>query len=276
MPGGIDSGEVVFRWPKRSLSPLEPNETIAVCTNVRLIDESPDWLVVDKPAPLIVHPTSAKKEPTLLGELNSLLAARGEQTGTLSLLNRLDRETSGLVLVSRTPRAARVFGKAMERREIGKEYQAIVHGWPDWERCECRGPLLRRGEVEESRIWIKQMVHPDGRPSATSFEVMARRETPRGRFSLVRALPETGRTHQIRVHLSHAGFPIVGDKIYGPSEDCYLEFIERGWSEDLAGVLFLRRQALHATGLMADWEGRRLSWASPLPPEMASFLEIGG
>ena len=107
------------------------DQNIAVRIDFRLVDESADWLVVDKPAPLIVHPTSEKKEPTLLGEVNAMLAERGEETGTLSLLNRLDRETSGLVLFSRSPQAARHFGKAMERREIRKEYAAIVSGWPE-------------------------------------------------------------------------------------------------------------------------------------------------
>ena len=86
-----------------------------MCTDIRVVDEAEHWLVAEKPAPLIVHPTSEKKEPTLLGEVNAWLAEREEETGTLSILNRLDRETSGLVLLSRTPVAARQFGKAMER-----------------------------------------------------------------------------------------------------------------------------------------------------------------
>lgn len=251
---------------------FDPN--IAVRRDVRIVDESPDWLVVEKPAPLIVHPTSEKREPTLLGEVNTLLAERGEETGTLSLLNRLDRETSGLVLISRTPRAARELGKAMERREVGKEYQAIVAGWPRWEQCTLDGPILRRGEVEESRIWIKQMVHEDGRPCLTKVEVLRRLENAHGKFAIVRAQPETGRTHQIRVHLAHAGFAIVGDKIYGPNEECYLEFIESGWSADLEAQLYLQRQALHATKLTVPWRGEALAWESGLPAELASFVEI--
>ena len=103
-------------------------ETIAVRTDIHIVELAEHWLVVEKPAPLIVHPTNEKPEPTLLGEVNSWLAERGEEGGTLSILNRLDRETSGLVLMSRTRGAARQFGKAMERREIGKEYLAVVDG----------------------------------------------------------------------------------------------------------------------------------------------------
>lgn len=249
-------------------------ETIAVCTDIRVLDLSEDWLVVEKPAPLIVHPTSEKKEATLLGEVNRWLSEQGENAGGLSILNRLDRETSGLVLMSRSPVAARRFGKAMERRDIGKEYLAIVCGWPEWEAVRVDEPIIRRGEVEESRIWIKQMVHAEGRACVTDFEVVNRFEHSRGKFALVRARPETGRTHQIRVHLAHLGAPIVGDKIYGPSEDCYLEFIETGWSEGLARQLFLRRHALHGSRLEVPWEGERVSWESSLPGELAEFCEI--
>ncbi|NIP98140.1 MAG: RNA pseudouridine synthase, partial [Akkermansiaceae bacterium] len=140
-------------------------------TDIRVVDESPDWLVVEKPAPLIVHPTSEKREPSLLGEVKARLDAREDGGGTLSILNRLDRETSGLVLFSRNPQAARELGKAMERREIEKEYEAIVSGWPDWERKRIEAPILRRGEVAESRVWLKQMVHEKGRPCLTEVEV---------------------------------------------------------------------------------------------------------
>jgi 23S rRNA pseudouridine1911/1915/1917 synthase len=249
-------------------------ETIAVCTDIRIVDLAADWLVVEKPAPLIVHPTSEKPEPTLLGEVRSWLARNGEESGTLSILNRLDRETSGLVLMSRTRLAARQFGKAMERREIHKEYLALVSDWPGWDERVVAEPILRQGDVHESRIWIKQAVHPEGRPSVTHFEVIRRLENRLGRFSIVRAMPETGRTHQIRVHLAHLGYPLVGDKIYGPNEECYLEFIETGWSPALAKVLHLPRHALHASRLEVPWEGGSLRWDSLLPGELAAFSEI--
>lgn len=250
-------------------------ETIAVCTDIRIVDLSADWLVVDKPAPLIVHPTNEKPEPTLLGEVRTWLARHGEESGTLSILNRLDRETSGLVLMSRTRLAARQFGKAMERREIQKEYLALVSDWPGWDERVVEEPILRQGDMFESRIWIKQTVHPEGRPSVTHFEVIRRLENRLGRFSVVRAMPETGRTHQIRVHLAHLGHPLVGDKIYGPSEDCYLEFIETGWSPALAKVLHLPRHALHASRLEVPWEDGSLRWDSALPGELGAFCEIG-
>ena len=251
-------------------------EIIAVCTDIHVVELSRHWVVVEKPAPLIVHPTSEKPEPTLLGEVNRWLATRGEEYGTLSILNRLDRETSGLVLMSRTPVAARHFGRAMERREVRKQYRAVVCGWPDWEEARVEEPLLRKGEVAETRVWIKQAVHPDGRPSITEFKVLRRLENQHGRFAVVRADPETGRTHQIRVHLAHLGYPLVGDKIYGPSEECYLEFIETGWSKQLAQRLHLPRHALHASRLEVPWEDRSLAWESAFCAELTQFCEIDG
>ena len=239
-----------------------------------MVEVMEDWLVVDKPAPLIVHPTNDRPEPTLLGEVKTWLSGRGEDCTTLSILNRLDRETSGLVLMSRTKEAARRFGRAMERREIRKEYVAVVSGWPEWDRRTVSEPILRHGEVCESRILIKQAIHPDGRPSVTHFEVMHRIENRRGSFAVMRAIPETGRTHQIRVHLGHLGYPIVGDKIYGPSEECYLEFIETGWSDALEEMLHLRRHALHASRLVIPDEAGDLEWRSPMPREFREFCEI--
>ena len=246
---------------------------IAVDTDFSVVEETADWLVVDKPAPLIVHPTSQKKEPTLLCGLNAMLEERGEEAGGLSFINRLDRETSGLVLVARNSVAARQFGKAMMRREIGKEYRAIVRGWPDWEEQRVDGPILRRGEVvENARVWVRQTVHPDGKPCVTHLSVERRVEREEGRFSLLRVTTETGRMHQIRVHCAHVGHPIVGDKIYGGNEDCYLEFMESGWTEGLQQELLLERQALHASHLTAVWDGCSREWQAPLPEMMAAFL----
>ncbi len=249
------------------------SRVIAARTDFSVVDEIADWLVVDKPAPLIVHPTSQKKEPTLLCGLNGMLEARGEETGGLSFINRLDRETSGLVLVARNSGAARVFGKAMMRREIGKEYRAIVHGWPDWEEIRTDAPILRRGEVvEEARVWVRQLVHPDGKPCVTTLKVDRRIERKEGRFSLLRVTTETGRMHQIRVHCAHVGHPIVGDKIYGGNEECYLRYMESGWTEELQGELLMERQALHASHLNVEWNGQRKEWEAPLPDDMAAFL----
>ena len=239
-----------------------------------MVEVTESWLVVNKPAPLIVHPTNDRPEPTLLGEVRRWLLEQGENYETLSILNRLDRETSGLVLMSRKKEAARRFGRAMERREIRKEYVALVCGWPGWDFRTVTEPILRQGELRESRIWIKQVTHPDGKASTTHFEVISRFKNQHGSFAIVRAMPETGRTHQIRVHLEYLGHSIVGDKIYGPSEECYLEFIETGWSRGLQEVLHLPRHALHASRLVIPEGTSELEWRSSMPREFTEFCEI--
>ncbi|MEM9016325.1 MAG: RNA pseudouridine synthase, partial [Verrucomicrobiota bacterium] len=144
----------------------------------------------------MVHPSVPGNPPTLLDGLEALCSFELVNGGQLSLINRLDRETSGIVLVAKHKAAARTLSKAMERREFHKSYHAIVWGWPEEESFLVDGPLLRRGEVEETAIWVKQIVHLEGKESKTGFEVLNRfeKETPNGnRFSLVKCHPLTGR-----------------------------------------------------------------------------------
>jgi len=208
-------------------------------------------------------------------ELRELLAFEIASGGQVSIVNRLDRETSGLVLVAKTPVAARRFGLLMQQQRVKKEYLAIAWGWPDWERHFVDAPLDRQGNNQESAIWLKQMIHPNGAPAQTEFHVERRflRSTPAGeKFSVIRAIPRTGRTHQIRVHLSAMGHPIVGDKIYGPDEHLYLRFIETGWTPELGERLLLPHHALHSAKLAI--EGER-EWNSSLPADLAEFCSGG-
>ncbi|MFC5049870.1 RluA family pseudouridine synthase [Rubritalea spongiae] len=238
-----------------------------------VVDESEQWIVVNKSAPLVVHPTSGKSEATLLGGVEELLRYELVNGARLSIINRLDRETSGVVLIAKAKSAARLFGRAMERRQIQKEYLAIVHGWPEWHEHELNAPIIRKGEVEESLIWVKQMVHEEGRECVTVCRVVRKFEKNGQAFSLMRIFPKTGRMHQIRVHLAYLGFPIVGDKIYGDDESCYLEFIEGGWSERLRSQLLLGRHALHAERMVVSTEQGVLDWRAPLAGDLRCFLE---
>ena len=111
--------------------------SLQVVINFRVVAESADWIVVDKPAPLIVHPANLKPEPTLLGGLEQLLAYEIQNGASLGIVTRLDRETSGIVLVSKHLEAAREIGKIFEFRQAKKEYLAIVRGWPIADRWEC-------------------------------------------------------------------------------------------------------------------------------------------
>jgi 23S rRNA pseudouridine1911/1915/1917 synthase len=232
-----------------------------------VIAETDDYIVVDKPAPLLVHPSVPGNPPTLLDGLQALLAYDIANGAALSIINRLDRETSGVVLVAKNKATARRFGIAMQNREVEKEYIALSHGDPPADRFSIDAPILRAGEVEESEIWVKQIPHPDGAACLTEFEVMQRAsalpDDPLARpTTLLRCRPKTGRMHQIRVHLKHAGLPLVGDKIYGANQRCYLEFIETGWTAELARELLLPRQALHCSRMAIDGVDE---WRAPTP-----------
>lgn len=240
--------------------------------NFRVVAEGADWIVVDKPAGLLTHPTRPDGAPTLWDGLRALLAYELANRGQLSIITRLDRETSGLVLLALTPERARAFGLAMQRGEIGKEYAAIVRGWPEWDALTIDGPIIRQGEVRESPVWLRRCVEARGAAALTEVAVVRRFERAEGKFALLRARPRTGRTHQIRVHLAQAGYPLVGDKIYGGREGgAYLEFIETGWTPQLAAELLLPRHALHATVLeFCDREGVRRTECG-LPPDLGAF-----
>ncbi len=237
-------------------------------TDFSIIGETPDWIVLDKPAHLLVYPSKPGGPVTLLDELEQLLVYELATGGQISIINRLDRETSGIVLVAKTREAARVLGKAMDRKQFQKSYHAVAHGWPENDGFEVDAPILRMGEVATSPIYIRRTIHPAGKASLTRFRVLKRFLRGGGKFSLLECQPVTGRTHQIRVHLEHAGYSIVGDKIYGHSGDAYLEFIETGWTSRLAGQLFLDRHALHAAELV--WKNER--WRAPLPVELVRFI----
>jgi 23S rRNA pseudouridine1911/1915/1917 synthase len=235
-----------------------------------IVAETKDYAVVEKPPFLLVHPTKPDGPRTLWQELRELFAFEIANGGQVSIVNRLDRETSGLMLIAKTAGAARRFGLLMQQQQIEKEYRAVVWGWPEWETIVVNKPLDRLGKYQPSAIWLKQAVIADGAPAETQYFVERRFEkSSAGKFSVVHALPRTGRTHQIRVHLAAIGHAIVGDKIYGPDEKLYLEFIETGWSSHLQSKLLLPRHALHSSKLAIAGEGE---WNSNLPPDLADFV----
>jgi 23S rRNA pseudouridine1911/1915/1917 synthase len=260
----------------------------------KIIDETGDYAVIDKPPFLLIHPTKPDGTRTLWQELRGLFAFEIAAGGQVSIVNRLDRETSGLVLVAKNAEVARRFGILTQRRRLKKEYLAIVGGWPDWERTVVDAALDRQGKHQHSLIWLKQMIHPAGASAQTELRLERRfvRSTGKARlqpvrsgesalldhaceadkFSLVRAIPYTGRTHQIRVHLSSIGHPVVGDKIYGPDDQLYLHFIKTGWTAELERQLLLPRHALHSARLAIEGE---YEWNSSLPPDLAEFCTDG-
>ncbi len=238
-----------------------------------IIAETTDLLLIDKPPFLLVHPTKPNGPITLWDLLKELLAYERTTGGQISLINRLDRETSGLVLVAKNHHAARICSMAMERGAISKEYLALVSGWIEKKEQTVDAPLLRLGEVAPSIVWLKRGVHPSGAPAITHLRVEKKLTHPQhGPITLVRCFPQTGRTHQIRVHLASLGHPVLGDKLYGPSEECYLEFIETGWTTALAHKLWLPRQALHSTSLELLYDQIHYRWEAPLAGDLAAIV----
>jgi 23S rRNA pseudouridine1911/1915/1917 synthase len=208
-----------------------------------LLAQHADFLVVAKPPHLLSHPTRPDGEPTLLGWLQAKYP--GE---FVALVNRLDRETSGTILVARTPEAASRLGTMTMRREIHKYYLALVSGRVEAEHGIIDAPIGRLGISEENPIWLRRGVIPPGDPQerktsearsefwrlAVSDEGDRRPEVDgylKG-ISLLRLQAHTGRLHQLRVHLAHIGHPVIGDKIYGPDPNLYLKFIAEGWTEE--------------------------------------------
>jgi 23S rRNA pseudouridine1911/1915/1917 synthase len=233
-----------------------------------VVAEGPDWIVVDKPAPLMVHPTRLDGEPTLYHGLRAYLCYEIANGGQVSIITRLDRETTGLVLVATTRGAARRLGKAMAAREVKKRYEALVHGWPGEDRFEVDAPLRDRRDYEDSPVAVMVGVDVGGAEARTRFGVRRRFERGGESYAWLEVWPETGRKHQIRAHLAHVGHPIVGDKLYrDPS--IYLRMVEAGGvTAELASELVMSRQALHASGL---WVGE-LGWEIGLAEDLGEFL----
>jgi len=224
--------------------------------------EDDDVLVVDKPGGLVCHSASRPEQTSLV----VLLRAHGLETPRL--INRLDRETSGLVIVAKNERAGKLLGKQVLRREIQKEYRAICWGALRPAAGTIDQPIAVTGG---GPVYTKRVVDPAGKPSVTEFTV----EQQLAGFTVVGLRPQTGRAHQLRVHLAWLGYPIVGDKIYGPDERLYLEFIEHGVTEAMLAKLLLHRHALHASTVTFRHPDTQLpvTCRAALPADMAQFIE---
>jgi 23S rRNA pseudouridine1911/1915/1917 synthase len=227
-----------------------------------------ELLVVDKPAGLPVHPTARYSAHTFTS------AARGRFPGRkVDPAHRLDRETSGLLACGCAPEWTRALKASFARGRVEKAYLALVLGAPPEGRFEVEAALRLTGA---SGVRVRMHVHAEGLPSRTAFEVLGRRVAPDGGpVALVACHPRTGRQHQIRAHLHHAGLHLLGDKIYGPDEMIFDRFTRGELTEEDHATLRLPRQALHAWRLSLPHPrtGERMDLEAPLPADLRGFWE---
>ncbi|MGA3008327.1 MAG: RNA pseudouridine synthase, partial [Opitutaceae bacterium] len=223
----VGEGTQWGRLPQGPVRMIAPDELRAW-----LIFEDARLLVFNKPGDVVCHPSKA-------GPWSSLVGAVREEFGLAAahLIFRLDRETSGVVVFAKDSATAGRLQKAMQRRRVRKTYLAILTGRLA-QAVTVDQPLA---DDETGPVFVKSKVWPEGRPAVTRFEPLAATD----HFTLAQVAIETGRKHQIRVHAKWLGHGVVGDKIYGPDERLFLEFIATGWTPALAEKLRLPRQALH-------------------------------
>lgn len=251
----------------------------------RILWQGRDFLAIDKPAGLSVYGTRGETAGTLLPELEKFLRATGSWRpgDRLILVHRLDRDTSGVLLVARTEDAAQHLERQFRQREVQKDYLALVEGNPKFHHMRCVAPVTptkpgghrtgqlcggiregrrlhrqcRAGAAARRDLW--QQHGATGRFAETEFAVLRRFEG----YALVEARPLTGRTHQIRIHLAHIGHPVLGDAVYG----------RRAGASPL--VRSVPRQMLHAASLRFrnPDTGREMELNAPVPEDMQRFME---
>lgn len=273
-----------------------PLRAIAEDIPLDIVYEDQDLAVVNKPAGMMVHAgagatDSERNRGTLVNALLHRFGTLSELGGELrpGIVHRLDKETSGLIVVAKNDLAHRKLAKQFASRQVNKRYVALVHGWP----AKQRGTIdseIRRDAVRRTRMTTRRS---GGRAAVTHYEVRERMESRFGKFALLDVRIETGRTHQIRVHMASIGHPVVGDVLYGaPKELRAIPAQTKGLakrgsetqkSKGLAkekerSALSLKRNFLHAAAIkfVHPRTGEPLTFDAPLPPELESFLLVIG
>lgn len=245
----------VAQGPVRMIAPEEIKSWV--------IYEDARLLVVNKPGDVVCHPSKA-------GPWSSLVGAAREYTGlpTMHLVFRLDRETSGVVVLAKDAKMASRLQTAMMERKAGKVYLAVMTG----ELTEAVTVDQPLGDDTASPVFIKSTVVAGGQAAVTHFTPLV---AVNG-FTLVRVVTETGRKHQIRAHAQWLGRSLVGDKIYGPDARLYLDFITTGWTPALEERLLLSRQALHCAEIDLRTVGAPAVFTAEMAKDLREFCQSRG
>jgi 23S rRNA pseudouridine1911/1915/1917 synthase len=239
-----------------------------------IVYEDDDLAIINKAAGMMVHAGAGATEDqrnrgtlvnALLHHFATLSAVGGEMRP--GIVHRLDKETSGLIVVAKNDDAHRKLAEQFARREVKKTYIALVHGWPKKDRGTISASISR-DRIRRIRMTTRST---GGRDAISHYNVVRKRDTPFGKFALVEVKIDTGRTHQIRVHMASLGHPVVGDALYGAPREMRAR---RGRATDEGGAISLPRNFLHAAQLELTHPrtGKQITLLSPLPAELQAFL----
>lgn len=248
--------------------PLRVQRSVSASSELVLLHEDAHLLVVDKPPNLPVHPSGRHLSDTLIQRVHAQFNQQNERREfRIKLCHRLDRETSGAVLLARDPQTHAKVMRQFEVRDVDKEYHAIVRGVPDRDSGVVDLPLA---PDPRSEVRLKMAPAVEGLESRTAWRVLSRYED----CALMACKPLTGRQHQIRVHMEAIGHPLVGDKLYGVDESIFLRYAADEQTPEDDEFLGLPRHALHNHYLKVTHPqtGVPLEVRSPIPEDMQQYL----
>jgi 23S rRNA pseudouridine1911/1915/1917 synthase len=251
-----------------------PLRAIAEEIPLDIVYEDDDLAIINKPAGMMVHAGAGATEDqrnrgTLVNALLHHFATLSSVGGELrpGIVHRLDKETSGLIVVAKNDEAHRKLAAQFARREVKKTYIALVHGWVKKDGGTISASISR-DRVRRTRMTTRGM---GGRDAVSHYSVLRRLDTAYGKFTLVEVKIDTGRTHQIRVHMASLGHPVVGDALYGAAREMGAR---RGRATDEGAAISLARNFLHAARLELAHPrtGKQIAIESPLPEPLRTFL----